>query len=113
LHKSGVPQIFGTLREDEILLKEKLKNKFIGSVSKTNEIYNTYLSYSKVLNNLNKKMSTHRNQQLSAAQEISRKKRRFEQSSSNYDGLLLYKIFLNTSRILRWRFLQYFVAASG
>lgn len=52
--KSALVTVNYDLSEDEILLKEKLKNKFIGSVSKTNEIYNTYLSYSKVLNNLNK-----------------------------------------------------------
>ena len=42
------------LNDEEMSLKENLKNNFKHSVSKTNEVYNIYLSYSKVLNRLNK-----------------------------------------------------------
>ncbi len=41
------------LNNEEMTLKEELMNNLKDSVSKTNEIYSLYLSYSKVLNKLN------------------------------------------------------------
>lgn len=41
------------LDNEEMSLKEELKNNLKNSISKTNEIYSLYLSYSKVLNKLN------------------------------------------------------------